>query len=140
MNEVISIVLMFAGSLLLLLAAVGITRMPDVFLRMQAAAKASTLGAVCLLLGVAFHFADLTVTTKSLLIIGFLFITTPVATHMMARAAYVVGVPLWAGTVRDDLKGQYHRKTHQLGSAITEDTGPLLDVPIINELGDSTGR
>jgi multicomponent Na+:H+ antiporter subunit G len=106
----------------MLLAAVGLLRLPDLFMRMQAATKSSTLGIACMLLAVAVHFSQLGITTLALLIIAFFFLTAPVATHMVARAAYLVGVPLWQGTVMDDLRGCYDVETHALASRPFEST------------------
>jgi multicomponent Na+:H+ antiporter subunit G len=103
MAERVSATLLVVGSLFMLLAGLGVLRLPDLFIRLQAATKASTLGASCLLLGAAFHFQDLAVTTRAVLVIGFFFLTAPVGAHMIARAAYAVGVPLWEGTLVDEL-------------------------------------
>ena len=46
--------------------------------------------------------------------ITFVFLTAPVAAHMIARASYFVGVPLWEGTIIDELRGHYDRRTHRL--------------------------
>jgi hypothetical protein len=56
-------------------------------------------------------------------VVVFIFVTAPVAAHMLGRAAYVSGVPLWEGTLSDDLKGRYHATTHSLAS------GPVEPVP-----------
>jgi multicomponent Na+:H+ antiporter subunit G len=104
MTERASAVLLVVGSLFMLLAGLGLLRLPDLFMRLQAATKASTLGVGCLLLGAALHFQDLGVTTRAVLIIGFFFLTAPVGAHMIARAAYAVGVPLWEGTLVDELR------------------------------------
>jgi multicomponent Na+:H+ antiporter subunit G len=109
-------VLMSIGSLFMLLAAVGVLRLPDLFTRMQASTKSSTLGAACLLLAVAVHFGRLGITTQAILVVAFFFLTTPVAAHMIARAAYVSGVPLWEKTVMNDLQGRYDAQTHILTS------------------------
>lgn len=106
MSEVISAALIVIGGGFMLLAGVGILRMPDLFMRMQAATKAATLGAGCMLLAVAVHFGELTVVARALLVIAFIFLTAPVAAHMIARAAYSVGTPLWEGTIADELRGQ----------------------------------
>lgn len=100
----------------MLLAAVGLLRMPDLFSRMQAATKTSTLGAGSMFLGVAVFYGDLGIVSRSLLVIAFLFLTLPVSAHMIARAAYFVGVPLWEGTVVDELQGVYNPETHELAS------------------------
>ena len=107
MSDVISAVLIVVGGAFMLLAGVGILRMPDLFMRMQAATKAATLGAGCMLLAVAVHFGELTVVARALLVIAFVFLTAPVAAHMIARAAYSVGTPLWEGTIADELRDQH---------------------------------
>ena len=104
MSERLSAVLLVVGGFFMLLAGLGVLRLPDLFMRLQAATKASTLGVGCLLLGVAVHFQDLGVTTRAVLIISFFFLTAPVGAHMIARAAYAVGVPLWEGTLIDELR------------------------------------
>jgi monovalent cation/proton antiporter MnhG/PhaG subunit len=114
MNEGLSSGLMIVGAAFALLAGAGVVRMPDLFMRMQAATKASTLGIGCIVLAVAVHFGELGVTTRALATIIFVFLTAPIAAHMIARASYFVGVPLWQGTLIDELRGQYDRRTHRL--------------------------
>ena len=97
-------ILLVIGGLAMLLAGFGVLRMPDLFMRMQAATKAATLGAGCTLSAVAIHFGELGVTTRSALIIAFLFLTAPVAAHVIARAAYSIGVPLWEASLCDELR------------------------------------
>ena len=60
------------------------------------------------------HFGELAITTRPLAIVIFVFLTAPVAAHMIARASYFVGVPLWEGTIIDELRGHYDRRTHRL--------------------------
>src|SRR5690606_14226435 len=88
--------------------------MPDLFMRMQAATKASTLGIGCILLAVALHFGELGIASRALAAIIFVCLTAPVAAHVIARASYFVGVPLWQGTIIDELRGHYDRRTHRL--------------------------
>jgi multicomponent Na+:H+ antiporter subunit G len=107
MSERVSALLLVIGACFMLLAGLGVLRLPDLFMRLQAATKASTLGVACLLLGAALHFQDLAVTTRSVLVIAFFFLTAPVGAHLIARAAYAVGVPLWEGTITDELR---HRR------------------------------
>ena len=115
MNELIGDVLMIVGAIFLLLAAVGVLRMPDLFTRMQPATKGTTMGIACTLLAVAVHFGDSSVTTRALAAIAFFFLTAPVTAHLIGRASYFVGVPLWSGTVIDELRGRYNPLTHDLG-------------------------
>jgi multicomponent Na+:H+ antiporter subunit G len=110
------VALLLIGASFMLIAAIGVVRMPDLFTRMYSSSKSTTLGVGCLMLGAAVHFADLAVTMRALAVVLFLFVTAPVAAHMIARAAYFSGVSLWEGTLSDELRGQYDTQTHQLDS------------------------
>jgi multicomponent Na+:H+ antiporter subunit G len=98
--------LLLSGATLVLLAAVGVLRMPDLFTRMQAATKASTLGLGCLLAGVAIQLADFSSLVRAISIGAFVMLTSPVSTHVIARAAYLTRVPLWKGTVVDEWRDE----------------------------------
>jgi multicomponent Na+:H+ antiporter subunit G len=95
--------LLVLGASFMLLAAVGLVRLPDVYLRMSAASKAATLGASLVLLGAALHFGSAAVAGRALVIVAFLFLTAPVAAHVIARAAYRRRSPLWSGTIADEM-------------------------------------
>jgi multicomponent Na+:H+ antiporter subunit G len=97
------IILLALGGLFSLLAAVGILVMPDVYTRMQAASKAVTCGATSILLAAALHFQDASVVARCLLGCVFLFVTIPVASHLVARAAYRAHEPLAPETSVDEL-------------------------------------
>jgi multicomponent Na+:H+ antiporter subunit G len=94
---------LLAGAAFVLIAAVGVLRMPDLYLRMQASTKGATLGVSAMALAVGLHFGDLETAITAVLVIGFFFLTAPVAAHVIGRAAYRVGVPLWRETRHDDL-------------------------------------
>lgn len=128
----IVILLFVFGAFLMFLASVGVLRLPDNFLRMSAATKASTLGAGFLLLAAALNFEDLGITSRAIATIFFLFITAPVAAHRIGRAAYFEGSALWEGTLLDELQGHYNRETHELDSDLVEDAA--------EEVGEPTGR
>lgn len=117
MIEGVCAALLIIGSLFLLLASIGLIRFPDLFTRMQAATKAATLGVGCMLLAVAFYFQDFGVTIRAVLVINFFLMTAPVAAHMIGRAAYFIGTPLWEQTLVDELRGHYDRQTHTLQGA-----------------------
>jgi multicomponent Na+:H+ antiporter subunit G len=117
MKETITSLLMLSGAIFAFLSALGILRFPDLFSRMQAATKGSSFGVTCLLLAVAVHFAELGIATRAIVTIFFVLLTAPVAAHMIGRAAYFVGVPLWSGTITDELKGHYDMRTHALSSS-----------------------
>ncbi len=132
-QDIVSSALLIIGTFLLLLAGIGIVRLPDIFLRMSAASKASSLGAGCVLLAVAVSAADIAITVRAVAGVLFLFLTAPVASHMIGRAAYMIGVPLWKGTVVDELKGHYDTRRRTLSGVdgasrrLQRGTGPLGD-------------
>lgn len=107
MSEIVTILFMGLGALFMLLAAIGVLRLPDLFTRMHAATKAATLGVACSAVATIAHFGPGRVGVQAALIIVFLFATAPVAAHVMARAAYRVKVPLWKHSVRDELRPLY---------------------------------
>ena len=117
MKETVTSLLMLTGAVFAFLAAMGILRFPDLFSRMQAATKGSAFGVTCVLLAVAVHFGELGIATRAVVTIVFVVVTAPVAAHMIGRAAYFVGVPLWQGTITDELRGRYDMRTHALSSS-----------------------
>lgn len=107
MIEIAAGLLILFGALFSLIAAIGVLRMPDLYVRMHAASKAGTLGLGSLLLAVAVHSGDTSVIARALVALFFLLLTAPVGAHLLARAAYVSGVPCWGGTRIDELAGHY---------------------------------
>ncbi len=103
MRDTVIALLLFAGTFFALVAALGVVRMPDIYMRLSAASKASTLGASCILAAVALYFASTAVTGKVVAIIAFTLLTAPVAAHMLGRAAYFSGEPLWKKSTVDEL-------------------------------------
>lgn len=110
--------LILLGAGLMLLAAIGIIRLPDLPTRMHATTKSGALGTSLIMVGVAVYFADVAVVTRVIAIIAFIILTAPVAAHVIGRAGYFVGVPLWKGTVKDELQKNYDRQTHALKSGL----------------------
>ena len=110
MCEWLSMVSILIGTLFILIAAIGILRMPDLLMRMHAATKAGTLGTGLTLVGVMFHFQRWNVTIEGILTILFIYITAPIASHLLARAAYFRGIKLAKMTVMDELKGHYDHR------------------------------
>ena len=105
MTSFLTHTLVLLGAFFALVAAIGLLRMPDLLMRMHAATKAGTLGAGLLLLAVAVSFGDSSVTVRALAAIVFLFLTAPVAAHVIGRAAYYTGrMKLWSGTLVDELQ------------------------------------
>ncbi len=87
------------GAVFLFLASLGLIRMPDVYNRMQAGTKATTLGSILVFAGFAFLMPQ--AWPRLVLLILFIFLTNPLSSHALARSAHIQGVPV--GTDRDDL-------------------------------------
>lgn len=114
MVDIIIGLLVLLGSGFALVAALGVFRFPDVYVRMHAATKAGTLAAACLFLAVAIRANELSVSVRVFAAIMFLFLTAPIGSHLLARAAYVTRVRLWRHSVRDDLFGKYDLEENRL--------------------------
>ncbi len=89
------------GSLFLLLASIGINRMPDTYTRMLSASKASTLGTLLFLIGIGLRYPSWAMKLFFLFITVLL--TAPLSAHVIARTAYYLGIPLTSRTVKDEL-------------------------------------
>lgn len=116
MSEILIIIFSSLGTLFALLAAVGLIRMPDTFLRISVNTKAATLGVGLLIAAAAIFFNDLAISTRVLAIIIFIFLTAPIGGHLLGRTGYFTGNKLCDQTHIDDLKDQYNKKTHELSS------------------------
>ncbi|MDT8322918.1 MAG: monovalent cation/H(+) antiporter subunit G [Bacteroidota bacterium] len=111
-TDILIAVLLLSGGAFSLIAALGIVRLPDFYMRMHAATKASAFGLVLIFGGGAIFFADILVTLEILLIIFFVYVTAPVAAHLIGRAAYHMNVPLWKETQVDELAGKGSAPRH----------------------------
>ncbi len=99
--EILGGILAIIGSLFLFLAALGLIRMPDFYDRMQAGTKATTLGTMLFLIGLA--IAEPLWAGKSVLLILFVIFSNPLSSHALARAAHHAGVSLGKRAACDDL-------------------------------------
>ena len=93
---------LLVGLLFLLVAAFGIVRLPDVYLRLHAATKGPTLGIIGMLLAVALHLPSGAVLAKVLATIAFSFVAMPIGSHLLAKAALRSGPRYWQGTLSDE--------------------------------------
>jgi multicomponent Na+:H+ antiporter subunit G len=103
MNEIISQLSLVMGALFMLLAAVGLLRMPDTYMRLQAASKGVTMGVGWMMLAVALQFAPPGGILRALAIFTFVYFTAPISAHLLGHVCYATGVPLWRHTHRDEL-------------------------------------
>ena len=87
------------GTVFLFLGSLGIFRLPDVYNRLQAGTKCTTLGAVMTIVGVGITQPEWLL--KTLVIALFILITNPISSHALGRAARKSGVPLCDRSVVD---------------------------------------
>ncbi|MQA89029.1 MAG: sodium:proton antiporter [Gemmatimonas sp.] len=105
MIDILSWVFLASGAFFMLVAGVGVLRMPDVFTRLHAAGIKDTLGAALTIIGLMLQAGLTLVAVKLALIWIFLWFTSPVASHSVARAALLGGVrPILQQTDGDGLE------------------------------------
>jgi multicomponent Na+:H+ antiporter subunit G len=107
MIELIGSTFILVGAIFLFSAGLGLLRMPDAYTRIQAGTKASTLGNMLVLIGLAFYHPSWTF--RLILVIYFVLVTNPVSSHALSRAAWLIRTPMTASTVTDALAAEEER-------------------------------
>jgi len=97
----LSAIFIFAGLFFLAVSSIGVLRLPDFYSRTHAVGKAETLGAILLLTGLAIYHGWEVCSLKLLIILLFIALANPTATHVIARAALRSGLIPWR---REDSK------------------------------------
>lgn len=95
LQEIVAVVLMIGGTFFMLVGSIGINRLPDFYTRAHAAGKVDTLGIMMFLGGMVVHEGFVLNSAKLLLIIAFVAVTSPVASHALARRAILSGLKIW---------------------------------------------
>lgn len=116
MIEWAAVIFILIGSIVSVISAFGMIRLPDVYTRSHAATKSSTLSVLTCLLGAFIYFwvHDGFVSVRLILGILFVFVTAPVAGHLICRAAYRSRVPLAKGSGEDELKSKLFPEEHTI--------------------------
>ena len=104
-----AMIVMAIGAVFLLIAAVGVIRLPDPLQRMHSATKAGTLGVALMLIG-AILSGRVDGSVKGLLTLLFLLLTLPLGAQLLGRGTYVSGTAL-KGIEEDPLEGELDRRT-----------------------------
>ncbi|RKT13784.1 multicomponent Na+:H+ antiporter subunit G [Paraburkholderia sp. RAU2J] len=107
MIELIGSAVILAGAVFLFSAGLGLLRMPDAYTRIQAGTKASTLGNMLVLLGLAFYHPGWTF--RLILVAYFVLVTNPVSSHALSRAAWLIRTPMSSSTMTDALAADEQR-------------------------------
>ena len=100
--KIIGAIIVLTGSIFLFLGSLGLVRMPDLYNRIQAGTKATTLGTILTLLGILFlntHCAG-----KLIILMLFVLMTNPISSHVLARAAHHYKIKLSDKTIADKLE------------------------------------
>lgn len=90
--EVLAIIIISGGVFFLLIGSIGLIRLPDFFSRSHATGKVDTLGILLVLSGLIMYEGFTLNSAKMLIILVFVALTNPTATHALARAAFLFGV------------------------------------------------
>ena len=93
--EILSMIFIVAGLFFLIVAAIGVVRLPDVYSRSHAVSLTDSLGAFLMLIGIALHEGLGTNMLKILVVLSLLYIINPVITHATVRAALRSGLKPW---------------------------------------------
>ncbi|MBE9548177.1 MAG: monovalent cation/H(+) antiporter subunit G [Proteobacteria bacterium] len=121
MTELIGSLVILLGAIFLLLASIGVVRMPDSYNRIQTGTKATTLGLILVLTGIAIYHPGWT--WKLVILIYFVLISNPASSHALARAAHRLGIFKTDTTVIDHL----------------EEFETVAETEIDTDAGDSSG-
>lgn len=97
-------ILLIIGAIFGFIGGLGVLRMPDVYNRIHSETISVIGGTIVILLGIVFLRGYDLHSLKALLIAVFLFVTNPVSSHAIAKAAHKSGVEMWSGTVGDALE------------------------------------
>jgi len=100
----IMLLLVVIGAAFMVIAAIGILRMPDLYTRLHVASKAPALGLAALALALAFHLQDVGLWFRAAALGLLLFVTAPVSTILIARAGHRAGAPLSHAAIEDDIE------------------------------------
>lgn len=90
--DLLSWICILVGAAVALIGGLGLLRLPDVFARMHGAGMIDTLGLGAIVAGLVIQAGFTLVTAKLLLIVAFIFFTSPMATHALARACLSGGI------------------------------------------------
>lgn len=121
-RTIITGIFLAMGCFFLIVASIGVVRMPDFYTRMHAAGKTDTMGQTCIMLGLIIYAGFSLVSIKLLIIVGLIYIINPTATHFLAKAAYVRGVKPWTKESGTEIETCYdelccHNQTTEAAAA-----------------------
>jgi len=93
--KIIAGIFLLAGFFFILIAAIGVMRLPDFYTRLHASGKSETLGMILCFTGLALYEGFNLTSIKYLMIIVFILLANPIGTHIICREAYRSGLKPW---------------------------------------------
>jgi len=117
-TDIIGNLFLIIGSLFLFSAGLGVLRMPDTYNRIQTGTKATTLGTIMILVGIAFLHPAWAL--KLIILIFFVMLTNPVSSHALARASHTIGIRQSEATVVDQSVDQLDEAEHSENKVAAE--------------------
>lgn len=105
MIEFATCALLLTGTFFMVVSSLGLMRLPDLYGRLHAVTKATTLGMAGILAGSTLYFQNYGEGggVAELIVMLFLLLTNPAGGHMLGRAAYLTGVPMTDESVMDQM-------------------------------------
>ena len=91
-RDIVAAIFILGGCFFTVVAAIGLVRLPDVYARVHSAGIADTVGVALFFVGLSLHAGFTLVTVKLMLILAFLFFTSPTSTNALANAVYSKGI------------------------------------------------
>lgn len=95
LQEMIAALLMGLGLIFLVGSMIGMLRLPDFYSRVHASGNSETLGTMLVFLGLAVYSGVSITSAKLLIILMFIFLGNPIGSHILTKAAYKTGHPVW---------------------------------------------
>ncbi len=102
MFEFLGFLFIFLGVMAFLVSAIGLLRMPDIYTRMHVGTKSTTIGTILVIVGAS--FIEPSWTLKLILLAIFIFLTNPLSSSVIARAAYKNGHPVELDELKESQK------------------------------------
>jgi len=93
--KILASIFLLTGFFFILVAAIGVLRLPDFYTRLHASGKSETLGMILCFTGLALYEGFTLTSAKHLIIIFFILLANPIGTHVISRAAYRSGLKPW---------------------------------------------
>jgi len=93
--DILSWIFLITGAFFVVTGGIGLLRLPDFYTRIHAAGMTDTLGSWLILLGLILQAGSFLVLVKLVMILFFLLLTSPLSSHMLGKAAWLDGLPIW---------------------------------------------